>query len=104
MTVSVGIGHFLIVGAMLFCIGFVGLLVNRRNILVSLIALEVILLAISLLFITFSKYHDHVHGQVISLFIIGVAAAEAAVGLAILIVFFRFKKSIKLDDIKDLKG
>ncbi len=101
---AVGLGHFLILGSVLFCLGLVGVLINRRNVLVSLMALEVLLLSVSILFVTFAKYHDHLHGQIVSLFIIGSAAAEAAVGLAILIVFFRFKKSIKLEDVQDLKG
>lgn len=101
---TVGLGHFLIVGAGLFCLCLVGLVMNRRNILVSLMALELVLLSVSLLFVTFSKYHGQIHGQVVSLFVIGIAAAEAAVGLSILIVFFRFKKSIQLKDMQDLKG
>lgn len=102
--IAVGLSHFLGVGAILFCLALVGLVINRRNVLVSLMALEIMLLSVSLLFVTFSKYHGHIHGQIVSLFVIGMAAAEAAVGLSILIVFFRFKKSIKLKDIQDLKG
>lgn len=96
--------HFLIVSAILFTIGIFGIFLNRRNVIVILMSLELILLAVNINFVTFSSYMEDLAGQVFVMFILTVAAAEAAVGLAIMVMFFRNKGSIALEDISDLKG
>lgn len=101
---ELGLTHFLIVAAALFVIGVAGVFVNRRNILVVLMSVELMLLAVNLNFVAFSRFLGDIHGQVFVFFILTVAAAESAIGLAILIVAFRKKRSINIDDWKDLKG
>jgi len=100
---TVGITHFLILGLMLFTIGFGGLALTRRHAVRSLIALEIMFLGVHILFIAFARYHSHVHGQIISLFILAVAAAEAAIGLALLVAFFRTSQKMGLKDMTELK-
>ena len=98
------LGHFLTLGAMLFAIAVVGIFLNRKNLIVLLMAIELMLLAVNTNFVAFSSYLGDMHGQVFVFFILTVAAAEAAIGLAILIVLFRNLKSIHVDDLGSLKG
>jgi NADH-quinone oxidoreductase subunit K len=100
---SVGIEHFIVLSAILFVIGFAGLALSRHHAVRSLIAIEVMFLGVHILFVSFSGYHGHVHGQIISLFILAVAAAEAAIGLALLLAFFRACQKMGLKDMADLK-
>lgn len=96
--------HYLIVSAILFVISMAGIFVNRRNVLVVLMSIELMLLAVNTNLIAFSKYLGNVEGQVFVFFILTVAAAEAAIGLAILVVLFRNKKTLELKEINDLEG
>ena len=98
------ISHFLILGAILFAISVVGIFLNRKNLLVLLMAIELMLLAVNMNFVAFSHYLQDLSGQIFVFFILTVAAAESAIGLAILIVLFRNLKSIHVDDLGSLKG
>ena len=98
------LSHFLILGAILFAISIVGIFLNRKNLLVLLMAIELMLLAVNMNFVAFSHFLQDIHGQVFVFFILTVAAAESAIGLAILIVLFRNLKSIHVDDLGSLKG
>lgn len=98
------LGHFLALGAMLFALSVVGIFLNRRNLIVLLMAIELMLLAVNTNFVAFSYYLNDLHGQVFVLFIMAVAAAEAAIGLAILVLLFRNKSSISVDELNTLKG
>jgi NADH-quinone oxidoreductase subunit K len=98
------LGHFLSLGAMLFALSVVGIFLNRRNLIVVLMAIELMLLAVNTNFVAFSYYMNDLHGQVFVLFIMTVAAAEAAIGLAILVLLFRNKNSISVDELNSLKG
>jgi NADH-quinone oxidoreductase subunit K len=96
--------HFLILGAILFAISIVGIFMNRRNIIVLLMAIELMLLAVNMNFIAFSHYLGDIHGQIFVFFILTVAAAESAIGLAILVVMFRNLDTINVEDLGALKG
>ena len=96
--------HFLILAALLFLIGVVGIFLNRKNIITLLMAIELMLLAVNINFIAFSHYLGDLAGQVFVFFILTVAAAESAIGLAIIIVVFRSNQSINVDDLNRLKG
>ncbi len=98
------LGHFLSLGAMLFALAVVGIFLNRKNLIVLLMAIELMLLAVNLNFVAFSYYLGDMHGQVFVFFILTVAAAEAAIGLAILVLLFRNKTSINAEDLNTLKG
>ena len=98
------LSHFLILGAILFAISVVGIFLNRKNLIVLLMAIELMLLAVNMNFVAFSHFLGDLSGQVFVFFILAVAAAEAAIGLAILIVLFRNLKSIHVDDLGSLKG
>jgi NADH-quinone oxidoreductase subunit K len=101
---TLSLNHFLILAALLFAISIVGIFLNRKNLIVLLMAIELMLLAVNLNFVAFSRYLQDPHGQLFVFFILAVAAAEAAVGLAILILLFRNLKSIHVDDLDSLKG
>ena len=101
---SITLTHYLVLAAFLFSIAVVGILMNRRNILVTLMAIELMLLSVNINFVAFSHYLGNQHGQVFSLFIMTVAAAESAIGLAILVLLFRRKRSIDVDELVELKG
>ncbi len=101
---SLSLSHYLILGAVLFAIGVVGIFLNRKNVIVLLMSIELMLLAVNTNFIAFSRYLDDIHGQIFVFFILTVAAAEAAIGLAILIVLFRNLRTINVDDLSSLKG
>ncbi|MCL2635118.1 MAG: NADH-quinone oxidoreductase subunit NuoK [Betaproteobacteria bacterium] len=98
------LSHFLILGAILFAISVLGIFLNRKNLLVLLMAIELMLLAVNMNFVAFSHFLGDLSGQVFVFFILTVAAAESAIGLAILIVLFRNLKSIHVDDLGSLKG
>ena len=98
------LSHYLVLGAMLFAISVVGIFLNRRNVIILLMAIELMLLAVNLNFVAFSHYLDDPAGQVFVFFILTVAAAEAAIGLAILIVLFRTRSSISVEELDTLKG
>lgn len=99
---SIGLNHYLILSAALFFIGFAGVIL-RRNLLIALMSIELMLNGVNLSFIAFSRFLGDVHGQVASFFVIVLAAAEAAVGLAIIILIFRRRGSVQSTDITDLK-
>ncbi len=101
---QVGLPHFLTVSAILFTLGVFGIFLNRRNVIIILMSIELILLSVTMNLVTFSAHLQDLTGQVFSMFIMTVAAAEAAIGLAILVVFFRNKSSIAVEDINTLKG
>ena len=101
---TLSLSHFLILGAILFAISVVGIFLNRKNLLVLLMAIELMLLAVNMNFVAFSHYLQDLSGQIFVFFILTVAAAESAIGLANLIVLFRNLKSIHVDDLGSLKG
>ena len=100
----VSLSHFLILGAVLFAISIVGVFLNRKNVIILLMAIELMLLAVNMNFIAFSHYLGDTAGQVFVFFILTVAAAESAIGLAILVVLFRNLQTINVDDLDNLKG
>ena len=99
-----GLSHYLVLSAVLFAISVVGIFLNRKNLIVLLMAIELMLLAVNLNFVAFSHYLGDMHGQVFVFFILTVAAAESAIGLAILVLLFRNKSSINVDELNTLKG
>jgi NADH-quinone oxidoreductase subunit K len=101
---TIGTTHFLIVSGILFTLGVFGIFLNRRNVIVILMSVELMLLAVTINMVTFSTKLQDLTGQVFAMFILTVAAAEAAIGLAILVVFFRNRNSIAVEDISALKG
>ena len=98
------LSHYLVLGAILFAISVVGIFLNRRNVLILLMAIELMLLAVNMNFVAFSHYLEDIAGQVFVFFILTVAAAESAIGLAILVVLFRALDTIDVDDLDSLKG
>jgi NADH-quinone oxidoreductase subunit K len=100
----IGLSHYLGVSAALFVLGILGIFINRKNVIIILMSIELILLAVNINFIAFSAYLHQVHGQIFAMFVLTVAAGEAAVGLAILVVYFRNRGSIAVDDADMLKG
>lgn len=100
----ISLSHYLILGALLFAISIVGIFLNRKNVIILLMAIELMLLAVNLNFVAFSHYLNDISGQIFVFFILTVAAAESAIGLAILIVLFRNLNTIHVDDLGSLKG
>ena len=98
------LGHYLVLASMLFTIGVIGVFLNRKNVIIILMSLELILLSISINLVAFSSFLDDPSGQIFSLFILTVAAGEAAIGLAILVVFFRNVGNIEVDQINKMRG
>jgi len=98
------LAHVLILGSVLFAISVVGIFLNRKNLIVLLMAIELMLLAVNMNFVAFSSYYQDLDGQIFVFFILTVAAAESAIGLAILVVLFRNMRSIHVDDLDSLKG
>ena len=96
--------HFLTIGAILFCLSVAGIFINRKNVIVLLMCIELMLLAVNMNFIAFSHFNGDVAGQVFVFFLLTVAAAEAAIGLAILVVLFRNRSSINVEDLGTMKG
>ena len=101
---EVGIAHYLTVSAILFTLGVFGIFLNRKNVIVILMSVELILLAVNLNFVAFSSFMNDIVGQVFALLVLTVAAAEAAIGLAILVVYFRNRGTIAVEDINMMKG
>jgi len=100
----ISLSHYLVLGGILFAISVLGIFLNRKNVIILLMAIELMLLAVNMNFIAFSHYLGDIHGQVFVFFILTVAAAESAIGLAILVVLFRNLKTINVDDLDHLKG
>ncbi|SES92713.1 NADH dehydrogenase subunit K [Nitrosomonas marina] len=100
----VSLSHYLVLGAILFSIGIVGIFLNRKNVIIILMSIELMLLAVNMNFVAFSHYLQDISGQIFVFFILTVAAAEAAIGLAILVVLFRNLRTINVDDLDRLKG
>ena len=98
------LGHFLSLGAVLFALSVIGIFLNRKNLIVLLMAIELMLLAVNMNFVAFSHFLGDMHGQIFVFFILTVAAAESAIGLAILVLLFRNKSSINAEDLNTLKG
>ena len=101
---AIGLGHYLAVAAILFTLGTLGIFLNRKNVIIILMSIELILLAVNVNLVAFSTHLGDIVGQVFALFVLTVAAAEAAIGLAILVVFFRNRGSIAVEDINLMKG
>jgi NADH-quinone oxidoreductase subunit K len=101
---QIGLSNYLVVAAILFTIGVLGIFINRKNVIVILMSVELILLAVNINFVAFSTYLHDITGQVFTLFVLTVAAAEAAIGLAILVAFYRNRGSIAVEDINVMKG
>ena len=100
----IGLTHYLVVAAILFALGVLGLIANRKNLIVMLMAIELILLAVNLNLVAFSAFLQDLVGQVFAMFVLTVAAGEAAIGLAILVIYFRGRGSISVDDVNRMKG
>jgi NADH-quinone oxidoreductase subunit K len=100
----ISLSHYLILGAILFCISVAGIFLNRKNVIILLMAIELMLLAVNMNFVAFSSYLGDISGQVFVFFILTVAAAEAAIGLAILVVLFRNRRTINVEELDSLKG
>ncbi|MBP31112.1 NADH-quinone oxidoreductase subunit NuoK [Methylobacterium sp.] len=100
----IGLSHYLTVAAILFTLGVLGILINRKNIIVILMSIELILLSVNINLVAFSTQLNDITGQVFALFVLTVAAAESAIGLAILVVFFRNRGSIAVEDVSMMKG
>ena len=100
----IGLTHYLTVAAVLFTIGVLGIFLNRSNVILMLMAIELILLAVNINLVAFSAYLGELTGQVLAMFVLTVAAAEAAIGLAILVIFFRRRGSIAVDDVNRMRG
>ncbi len=103
-TMPVGVGHFLVVSAILLVLGVFGIFLNRKNIIIIMMSIELILLAVNLNLVAFSGALGDLTGQVMAMFVLTVAAAEAAIGLAIVVVYFRNRGSIQVEDVNLMKG
>ena len=101
---DIGLGHYLTVGAILFTMGIFGIFLNRKNVIIILMSIELMLVAVNINFVAFSSFMNDLVGQVFAMFILTVAAAEAAIGLAILVVYFRNRGSIAVQDVNMMKG
>ena len=101
---EIGLSHYLSVAAILFTLGILGIFLNRKNVIVILMAIELILLAVNINFVAFSAFLSDLTGQIFAMFVLTVAAGEAAIGLAILVIYFRGRGTIAVDDIHRMKG
>ena len=101
---EIGLGHYLVVSAILLVLGIFGIFLNRKNVIVILMSIELVLLAVTLNFVAFSAWLNDLNGQIFAMFVLTVAAAEAAIGLAILVIYFRNRGSIEVEEISTLKG
>ena len=102
--IEISLGHYLTLAAVIFTIGIVGIFINRKNVIIILMSIELILLAVNINLVSFSIYLQNIVGQIFTMFILTVAAAEAAVGLAIIIIYYKNKGSINVEKIDSLKG
>ena len=100
----IGLSHYLAVSAALFVLGVLGIFINRKNVIIILMSIELILLAVNINLVAFSAFLHQVHGQIFAMFVLTVAAGEAAIGLAILVIYFRNRGTIAVDDADMLKG
>ena len=100
----IGLGHYLTLAAILFTLGVAGIMLNRKNVIVILMSVEMILLAVNINLVAFSAYLEDFTGQIFAMFVLTVAAGEAAIGLAILVIYFRNRGTIAVDDINQMKG
>ena len=100
----ISVGHYLAVSAVLFTLGVLGIFINRKNIIVILMAIELILLAVNINLVAFSAFLGDLTGQIFAMFVLTVAAGEAAIGLAILVIYFRARGTIAVDDVNRMKG
>ena len=101
---TIGLEHYLVVAAIIFTLGIFGIFLNRKNVIIILMSIELMLLAVNLNLVAFSSFQNDLVGQVFAMFVLTVAAAEAAIGLAILVVYFRNRGSIRVEDINMMKG
>jgi NADH-quinone oxidoreductase subunit K len=101
---EIGLSHYLVLASILFTIGIIGIFLNRKNVIIILMSIELILVSVNVNFVAFSSYLGDVFGQVFALFVLTVAAAEAAIGLAILVVYFRNRGNIAVENINAMKG
>ena len=101
---EIGLGHYLTLSAIIFAIGIVGIFLNRKNVIIILMSIELILLSVNINLVSFSIFINDLGGQIFTLFILTVAAAEAAIGLAIIVVYFRNAGTIRVEEIERLKG
>tara|TARA_B100001123_G_C14407467_1_gene669381 strand:+ start:119 stop:430 length:312 start_codon:yes stop_codon:yes gene_type:complete len=102
--IEIGLGHYLTLAAVIFTIGIIGIFLNRKNVIIILMSIELILLAVNINLVAFSVYLQNLVGQVFTMFILTVAAAEAAVGLAIIVIYYKNRGSINVEQISSLKG
>ena len=102
--IETGLGHYLTLAAIIFTIGIIGIFLNRKNVIIILMSIELILLAVNINLVSFSIYLQNLVGQVFTMFILTVAAAEAAVGLAIIVIYYKNRGSINVEQISSLKG
>jgi len=102
--IEIGLGHYLTLGAIIFTIGIIGIFLNRKNVIIILMSIELILLAVNINLVSFSIYMQNLSGQIFTMFILTVAAAEAAIGLAIIVIYYKNKGSINVEQISSLKG
>ncbi|ALR21706.1 MULTISPECIES: NADH-quinone oxidoreductase subunit NuoK [Sphingobium] len=100
----IGLQHYMVVSAILFVMGVLGIFINRKNVIIILMAIELILLSVNINFVAFSAFLGDLVGQVFSMFVLTVAAGEAAIGLAILVIYFRGRGTIAVDDVNRMKG
>ena len=104
MIAEIGLGHYLTLGVIIFTIGVIGIFLNRKNVIVILMSIELILLAVNINLVSFSIYLQDITGQIFTMLILTVAAAEAAIGLAIIVSYYRNKGSIRVEEIDEMKG
>ena len=102
--IEIGLGHYLTLGAVIFSLGTLGIFLNRKNVIVILMSVELILLAVNINLVSFSIYLQDISGQIFTMLILTVAAAEAAIGLAIIVAYYRNKSSIRVEEIDEMKG
>ena len=102
--IDIELGHYLALGGIIFLLGIVGIFLNRKNVIVILMSIELILLAVNINLVAFSTYANEITGQIFTFFILTVAAAEAAIGLAIIVVYYRNSSTIRVEEINSLKG
>ena len=102
--IEIGLGHYLTLGAIIFFLGVMGIFLNRKNVIILLMSIELMLLSVNINLVAFSSYMNDLVGQVFTLFVLTVAAAEAAIGLAILVSFFRIRGTIAVEDVNVMKG
>ncbi len=102
--INIGLGHYLSLGAIIFTLGVIGIFLNRKNIIVILMSIELLLLSVNINLISFSIFSGDLLGQIFTMLILTIAAAEAAIGLAIIVIFYRNKGSIRVEEINEMKG